>query len=79
MARTKIATGNGTPEHPWYDLKVELVGQNGNIFNLMAVVKQAMEQHNVAPNEIKAFINQVKTSQDYDQALCCIMRWVKVS
>ena len=61
-----------------YKPVAKLVGQNGNIFNLLGITKQALiaEGKDERANELQ----EVVTTQckSYDEALCTIMNYVEV-
>lgn len=65
------------PKYP--HIEVELVGQNGNVFNLIGLVLQALRRAKISQTEQTLFQNEVMSSESYDEALQCIMRWVCVS
>ena len=60
------------------DIEVELVGQDGNAFNLMGIVCKALRRNKVAESEVKKFQNECM-SGDYDHLLQTCMKWVSVS
>lgn len=62
-----------------YEIEVQLSGQNGNVFNLMAIVTRALKDHGVSMDEIAEFKKEVTSSKSYDQALRVMMDWVKVN
>ena len=74
-----LSTGNGTIEHPWYDILVPLTGENGNIFHLMSVVRSHMKESGVPKAQINKFVSEVTSSNSYDSALHCIQCWVNVT
>lgn len=61
-----------------YKPVAKLIGQNGNIFNLLGIAKQALitEGKDERANELQ----EVVTTQckSYDEALCTIMNYVEV-
>jgi hypothetical protein len=63
------------PKYP--NIVVELVGQDGNAFNILGIVRRAMKSHGVPENDIKAFMDEA-TSGNYDYLLQTCMRWVEV-
>lgn len=61
-----------------YKPVAKLIGQNGNIFNLLGIAKQALiaEGKDERANELqKVVTTQCKS---YDEALCVIMNYVEV-
>ena len=64
-----------TIKHP--DISVQLVGQNGNVFNLMGIVIRAL-RNNVSGDEVDDFISEVTSSKSYHEALAVMMQWVDV-
>jgi hypothetical protein len=62
-----------TPKFP--NVKVRLVGQDGNAFAIMGRVTRALRRAGVKADEIKAYTDEC-TSGDYDHLLATTMRWV---
>lgn len=62
---------------PKYDIDVKLIGENGNVFNLMSKCTLAMKRHGVDSEEIEKFKDECRES-DYDHALRTMMKWVNV-
>lgn len=62
---------------PKLDITVKLVGEDGNIFNLMAIVTREMKKHGYK-DEAKQLIDEVTSCKSYDDALVVIMKWVNV-
>ena len=62
------------PKYP--DITVTLVGQDGNVFNLLGICKMAMRKHGIA-NQFEIFHKEA-TSGDYDHALQTMMAWFNV-
>lgn len=60
-----------------YDIEVQLLGQDGNAYNLIAIVRRALIDAGVPDAEIQEFITQA-TSGDYDNLLRVCMEWVEV-
>ncbi len=60
------------------DIKVQLTGNDGNAFAIMANVKKALQKANVHPDTIDLFTEEAM-SGDYDNLLQTCMRWVTVS
>ncbi len=57
--------------------KCQLVGRDGNIFNLMGIASRTLKQ---AGQKEKAdeMITRIKASKSYDEALGIIMEYVEV-
>lgn len=62
--------------HP--EVTVNLIGNNGNAFVIMGMVRRALKLAGVEPEEIEAY-TQEATSGDYDNLLQTTMRWVNVN
>ena len=60
------------------DITVRLVGENGNIFNLIGITAGALRDARVPREEIDAFRDAVRSSHSYDEALRVIMGTVNV-
>lgn len=63
------------PKYP--DITVELVGQNGNAFNILGICLRAMCQAGLSQEERDAFQKEA-TSGNYDNLLCTCMEWFNV-
>ncbi len=59
-------------------IKVKLVGTDGNIFALMGRVSSALRQNRVGNDLINEFSKDVMNSSNYDEALGKITKWVNV-
>lgn len=59
------------------DIVVKLIGTDGNIFNLMALVNRALRR-NGRGDLVAEFTKAVTSSGSYDEALCVIMDYVIV-
>lgn len=57
------------------NIRVDLVGEDGNAFSIMGRVKNALRKGGVPESEIAAYIVQ-STSGDYDNLLRTAMEWV---
>jgi hypothetical protein len=57
------------------DVKVRLVGEDGNAFAILGRVTRAMREADIGGAEVKAFQDEA-TSGDYDDLLATCMRWV---
>lgn len=60
------------------NITVKLVGEDGNIFNLMGKVQKALKKAGVSKEEQSQFLEEVSQSNSYDQALQVIMEWMEV-
>ena len=58
-------------------VKVKLVGEDGNIFFIMGRVTQAMRRAGLGQEIQKQFIKEVTSSHNYDNALQVVMKWVE--
>ena len=63
------------PKHP--DIKVKLVGTDGNAFSVLSRVRRAMKAAGLPQEEIEAFTKEA-TSGNYDNLLATCMKWVTV-
>ena len=57
--------------------KCKLTGQDGNIFNLMAVVKKALVDAGQR-DKVQPMIDEVTSSKSYDEALSKFFKYVDV-
>jgi hypothetical protein len=60
------------------NIKVKLVGEDGNAFAIMGRVKSALRVNKVPPEEIAEYIKE-STSGDYCNLLQTAMKWVNVT
>lgn len=63
-------------KHP--EVKVKLVGEDGNAFAILGKVRQAMKRAKLPAEEIKQFTDEA-TAGDYDHLLQTVMQWVETS
>ena len=63
------------PKHP--DIKVQLIGSDGNAFSILGRVRQALLAAGVPQEEVSAFVAEASAG-DYDHLLQTCMRWVEV-
>lgn len=63
------------PRYPM--VVVQLVGQDGNAFQLIGRVRQALRRNRVPDAVIEEFSTEAM-SGDYDNVLATIMRWVSI-
>jgi hypothetical protein len=62
-------------KHP--EVKVKLVGKDGNAFSILGRVMKAMRRARLPREEVNAFTAEA-TSGDYDHLLRTVMEWVDV-
>jgi hypothetical protein len=62
---------------PKTDVKVKLLGRNGNAFAIMGAVKQAMKRMDVDKAIIDEYLEEAM-SGDYDNLLITTMKYVEV-
>lgn len=74
-ARPTTTTSTGI-RYP--NIKVRLVGTDGNAFSVMGNVRRALRKAQVPQAEIEAFSAEAM-SGDYNHLLATCMRWVDVS
>lgn len=58
--------------------KCKLIGENGNIYNLMAIASRTLREHNMSEQADKLYERVTKTAESYEQALGIIMEYVDV-
>ena len=56
----------------------KLIGEDGNIFNLMALVSRAMRKNPYWTYRVDEMIERVKSSQDYYKALVVLGEYVNI-
>lgn len=59
------------------DIKVKLLGEDGNAFFILSKVHKAMTRNGVPDNEIKQFTKEARAG-DYDHLLRTVTEWVEV-
>lgn len=64
------------PKYP--DIKVRLVGFDGNIFSIMGRITVAMKAAGVSDSEQFHFIDEVTGCDSYEDALLICAGWVSV-
>jgi hypothetical protein len=62
---------------PKYDVTVQLTGNDGNAFGIIANVGRALRDAGATPDEIKEYQTE-SMSGDYDNLLRTAMKWVNV-
>jgi len=60
------------------DVHVQLVGEDGNSFSILARTMKALRRHGVPRPEIDQFMREA-TAGDYENLLNVVMDWVDVS
>ena len=63
------------PKYP--DVTVQLTGEDGNAFSIIATVSRALRNHGVSEDERVQFSNEAMGG-DYDNLLRVCMKWVTV-
>lgn len=63
---------------PKYDIDVQLSGNDGNAFAIMARVQRALREAGVPKEEVDLYY-QESTSGDYDNLLRTACAWVNVA
>lgn len=61
----------------YYDITVELVGKDGNAFNILGICRRAMRKAHLPQSEIDAFMQEA-TAGSYDDLLATCMDWFNV-
>lgn len=56
------------------EIKVQLTGKNGNVFNILGLCVQAARKAKLPQTEIDAFFDEA-TASDYDNALATCQHW----
>ena len=60
------------------EVEVTLVGKNGNAYNIMGIVTNAMKKAKISKEDREAFMNEAM-SGDYDHLLQTCMKTVTVN
>lgn len=55
-----------------------LIGQNGNIFNLMGIASRTLKRNGMA-DEAKEMCSRITSCSSYDKALCIIGEYVEIT
>lgn len=58
-------------------IKVKLIGEDGNVFNLIGICSHALKENGMS-NKIDEFVKEVTSSHSYDEALGVMMNWFDV-
>ena len=56
----------------------KLIGENGNIYNLMSIASRALRENGQSEQADEMFERITKTAESYEQALGIIMEYVEV-
>ena len=64
------------PKFP--NISVELIGVDGNAYNVLGIVKKALERAGVSEEEVSEFYTEA-TSGDYNKLLATVMDTVEVT
>lgn len=59
------------------NITVQIVGADGNAFNLLGICTRAMRKAHLPQTEIDAFMSEAM-SGDYDHLLATVMAWFAV-
>lgn len=57
---------------------VQLSGEDGNVFSIIARVRRALKTHGASEAQVAQFTEEMQAG-NYDEALRTVMRWVKTS
>jgi hypothetical protein len=60
------------------EITVKLIGENGNVFNIIGLVSRALKRGKVPASEVSKFQNDAFSSPSYDAVLQLCMEWVEV-
>jgi len=60
------------------NVKVKLVGEDGNAFSIMGRIQRAMRSEGIDQNAIDKFLSECKSS-DYDNLLQVCMKYVDIN
>lgn len=58
-------------------IAVKLIGENGNIYNLLGIVQRELKRHGMA-DVAKQLIAEATATHSYEEALAVIMEYVEV-
>ena len=59
------------------EITVNILGVDGNAFNILGICTSAMRKHQLSKSEIDTFFKEA-TSGSYDDLLCTVMKWFNV-
>lgn len=71
-------TESKTMNPKYQNISVQLTGQDGNAFAIMAKVSSALRKESISENEIEQYLAE-SMSGDYDALLRTAMSWVNVT
>jgi hypothetical protein len=60
-----------------YDIKVKLIGRDGNAFAILGAVQKELKRAGAPKEDLDAYFKEA-TSGDYDHLLATTLKWVKV-
>ncbi|AHK12040.1 hypothetical protein Hosp_086 [Mycobacterium phage Hosp] len=63
------------PKYP--EVEVELLGQDGNGFGIVAKVQRALRQAGVPNETVREYVNEA-TDGDYDNLLAVTGQWITI-
>ena len=58
-------------------IEVDLLGVEGNAFNILIIVRKALVEHGVPKEEIEEYLTEAMSS-DYDHLLFTTFKWVSL-
>ena len=58
--------------------KVKIIGENGNVFNLISRCIQSLKKAGYKKEEVQEFQNEVTSAKSYNEALNIMMEWCDV-
>lgn len=59
------------------EITVNILGVNGNAFNILGICTAVMRKHRLPKSEIDSFFKEA-TSGSYDDLLCTVVKWFNV-
>ena len=62
---------------PKHNIKVKLVGEDGNAFHILGKVMRELRKAGLSKEEVNAYYAEA-TSGDYDHLLATTAEWVKI-
>lgn len=65
------------PKYP--EVSVQLTGEDGNAFFIIARVRRALKNAGVSTDEIDQFVDEVMFRGNYSNVLRTAMKWVDVA
>ena len=63
------------PKFP--DIRVKIIGEDGNAFSILAAVRRGLKRAEVENSEIDLFVEEA-TNGDYNHLLKTVTEWVEV-